>query len=341
MSKHLTERERYKLEYMRKIKVPVKQIAAELGKTEKTIYNELKRGTVKLLNSELIEYEVYCADVGQRVYEEHQKEKGPALKIGNDLNFCRRIEELIQNKYSPYAALKIAKREGYKTEISLSTLYKYIKQGLFLNITEKDLPMKARRKKNGEAEKRKVALNNQKGTSIEERPKEIRERKEYGHWEMDTVVSGSGKGKSCLLVLSERVLREEIIRKIPNKKASSVVNELNRIEKEIGIANFRKKFKTITCDNGVEFLNQEGIERGRRNKQKKRTKVFYCHPFSSWERGTNENINKMIRRFIPKGESIDKYSKEEIQYIENWINNYPRKILGGYSAIEYKKRVGL
>lgn len=341
MAKHFTERERYKLEYMRKIKVPVKQIAEELGKTEKTIYNELKRGTVKLLNSELIEYEIYCADVGQRVNRENQREKGPTLKIGNDIKFCRRIEELIKNKYSPYAALKIAKKEGYKTEIALSTLYKYIKQGLFLNITEKDLPMKAKRKKNGETNNRKIALNNIKGTSIEERPKEIRERKEYGHWEMDTVVSGAGKGKSCLLVLSERVLREEIIRKIPNKKASSVVNELNRIEKEIGITNFRKKFKTITCDNGVEFLNQEGIERGRRNKQKKRTTVYYCHPFSSWERGTNENINKMIRRFIPKGANIDQYSTEDIAQIEEWINNYPRKILNGLTATEYKKEIGL
>ena len=341
MAKHFTERERYKLEYMRKIKVPVKQIAAELGKTEKTIYNELKRGTVKLLNSDLIEYEVYCADVGQRVNQKNQSEKGPALKIGNDINFCRRIEELIKEKYSPYAALNIIKREGYKTNISLSTLYKYIKQGIFLNITDKDLPMGAKRKKNGEAEKRKVALNNQRGTSIEERPKEIRDRNSYGHWEMDTVVSGQGKGKSCLLVLSERLSREEIIRKIQNKKSISVVRELDLLEKQLGTKGFREKFKTITCDNGVEFLNQEGIEKGRRNKQKKRTKLYYCHPFSSWERGTNENINKMIRRFIPKGANIDTYSKEEIQYVENWINNYPRKILSGYSANQYKKKIGL
>ena len=326
---------------MRKIKVPVKQIAAELGKSEKTIYNELKRGTVKLLNSELIEYEVYCADVGQRVYQENQSEKGPMLKIGNDINFCRRIEELIKKKYSPYAALNIIKKEGYNTNISLSTLYNYIKQGIFLNITEKDLPMKAKRKKNEESEKRKVALNNQRGKSIEERPKEIKERKSYGHWEMDTVVGGQGKGTNCLLVLSERMTREEIVRKIKNKKSISVVKELDLLEKQLGTKGFREKFKTITCDNGVEFLNQEGIERGRRNKQKKRTTVYYCHPFSSWERGTNENINKMIRRFIPKGANIDNYSKEEIQYIENWINNYPRKILGGFSAIEYKKRVGL
>lgn len=326
---------------MRKIKVPVKQIAAELGKTEKTIYNELKRGTVKLLNSDLIEYEVYCADVGQRVNQKNQSEKGPALKIGNDINFCRRIEELIKEKYSPYAALNIIKREGYKTNISLSTLYKYIKQGIFLNITDKDLPMGAKRKKNGEAEKRKVALNNQRGTSIEERPKEIRDRNSYGHWEMDTVVSGQGKGKSCLLVLSERLSREEIIRKIQNKKSISVVRELDLLEKQLGTKGFREKFKTITCDNGVEFLNQEGIEKGRRNKQKKRTKLYYCHPFSSWERGTNENINKMIRRFIPKGANIDTYSKEEIQYVENWINNYPRKILSGYSANQYKKKIGL
>ena len=84
-------------------------------------------------------------------------------------------------------------------------------------------------------------------------------------------------------------------------------------------------FKTITVDNGVEFSDAEGLEKSRRNK-KKRTKVYYCHPYSSCERGSNENANRLIRRHIPKGVNFDKKSKTEIKEIETWINNYPRKI---------------
>ena len=111
-----------------------------------------------------------------------------------------------------------------------------------------------------------------------------------------------------------------------------MVKKLNQIEREIGSQNFQQIFKTITMDNGVEFLDFAGIEKGCRNKNKKRTKAYYCHPYSSWERGTNENSNKLIRRFIPKGTIIENYTDEEIIYIQNWINNYPRKIFNGKTA---------
>ena len=199
--------------------------------------------------------------------------------------------------------------------------------------------MKSTRKKNNT--RRKVALKNIRGTSIEERPEEIMQRNEYGHWEMDKVIGGYKKhGKECLLVLSERMTREEIIKKIPAKKIEYVVNALNSIEKSLGSRQFRQKFKTITCDNGMEFMDFKNMEKSIKTKMP-RTKVFYCHPFSSWERGSNENCNKLIRRFIPKGAIMEDYSKEDIKYIEEWINSYPRQILGGISAMEYKKRLGI
>ncbi|MDE7283262.1 MAG: IS30 family transposase, partial [Lachnospiraceae bacterium] len=94
----------------------------------------------------------------------------------------------------------------------------------------------------------------------------------------------------------------------------------------------------ITCDNGVEFLDYENFERSFCTK-KKRTTVYYCHPYSSWERGTNENINRMIRRFFPKGIDFDTVTDKQVQVVEDWINNYPRKILGGLSSNEYMKRL--
>jgi IS30 family transposase len=131
-------------------------------------------------------------------------------------------------------------------------------------------------------------------------------------------------------------MRKELIFKLPSKSQASVVNALNKLERKMG-AGFSRIFKTITCDNGCENLDFEGIEKSV-IKEGSRTKVYYAHPYSAWERGTNENINKMIRRFIPKGADISKYTKKEIEHIEHWINNYPRKILNGLSANMFEER---
>ena len=134
--------------------------------------------------------------------------------------------------------------------------------------------------------------------------------------------------------------REEIILKMKNKKASSTVHALNMLERKYGSKAFREKFKSITCDNGVEFLDSKGIEKSRYTKGS-RTTVYYCHPYSSWERGTNENINRMIRRFFPKGIDFDDVSKKQVEMVGTWINSYPRKILGGLSSNAYKESLRL
>jgi len=87
-------------------------------------------------------------------------------------------------------------------------------------------------------------------------------------------------------------------------------------------------------DNGSEFLNSKALERSVKRPGIKRFKLYYAHPYSSWERGSNENANKLIRRFIPKGTDIGKYRHKDIQRIENWMNNYPRKIHGYKTANE-------
>jgi len=163
-----------------------------------------------------------------------------------------------------------------------------LNNNLFLNISNKDLLVKKNGKKRN-YHKIRTAFNNTKETSISERPKAIDTREETGHWEMDTVVGKQGT-KTVLLVLSERTTRKELIIKIPSKSQASVVKALDKIERKSG-KSFREKFKTITCDNGCENFDFEGIERSILN-QEKRTKVYYAHPYSSWERGTNENIKK-------------------------------------------------
>lgn len=177
--------------------------------------------------------------------------------------------------------------------------------------------------------------------SIEERPKEILDRNEYGHWEMDTVVGGKGKSKDCLLVMTERMTRREYIKKIPDKSTKSVSNALNDYEHFMGYKKFTETFKTITCDNGCEFSGTVGIEKSCLKDNENRTTLYYCHPYSSYERGSNENANKLIRRFIPKGSDIGAYTDEQISYIQNWVNNYPRKILNYLSSELYCDKLSI
>lgn len=340
MKHYITEAERYQIEILLKKKCGIGEIAECLGHEYHTIYHEVKKGTVKQLDTHLAEHWVYKADYAQMVTRNNMSNRGGNLKIGSDHKLAAYIEDMIKNKkYSPAALLAHAKNEGmqFDTDICEKTIYNYIDMGLFLNISCSDLPYKKKQRKKKEADS-KVSLNNRSGRSIEKRAPEILERKTYGHWEMDTVVGGQGKGKSCLLVLSERMTREEIIIKMKDRTAVSVVRALNMIEKRIGSRKFKEKFKTITVDNGVEFLNSEGIEKSRFSKDN-RTTIFYCHPYSSWERGTNENINRMIRRFFPKGINFDEVTKKQVQFVEDWINNYPRKILGGISSSRFRENM--
>ena len=330
--KHLTFEERIKLEALYKLGLAPACIAQQLGgRSERTIRREIAKGTVELMNSDLTTRIEYSADVGQKEHEKRGTAKGPALKIGKDHKLVAYLEKAIgKDGQSPYAAIQNISNKGlhFKTSICYKTVYNYLDNNLFLHISNKDLPVKKDAKKRN-YQKIRQAYNNTKGTSISERPKEIDMRYEVGHWEMDTVVGKQGT-KTVLLVLSERVTRKELIFKIPSKSQVAVVKELDRLERKMG-KSFSKTFKTITCDNGCENLDFEGIERSVRNRRK-RTKVYYAHPYSAWERGTNENTNKVIRRFIPKGVDISTFTDKQIKNIQHWINNYPRRILGGFSA---------
>lgn len=343
MGNYITERQRYDIELLLREKYTKPRIAKVLGIKYNTLYKEIERGTVEQMDSQLRVYKVYKADYAQMMYERSTSNRGRNLKIGSDHQLASYIETMIrEQKYSPEALLLHAENEGihFSTTLCPKTIYNYLDMGLFLNVSNDDLPYKKSRKKKEKEEKSTVSLNNRKGRSIEERPASILDREEYGHWEMDTVVSAQNTGKSCLLVLSERMGREEIMLKIRNKKSSTVVRALNRLEKQYGSKAFREKFKTITCDNGVEFLDAKGIEKSIYIKQL-RTTVYYCHPYSSYERGTNENINRMIRRFFPKGTNFDDITSKQVAMVEAWINNYPRKILGGLSSNMYREQLGL
>lgn len=237
----------------------------------------------------------------------------------------------MEDGYSPAAVLGEIRVKGmkFKTSICKSTLYSYIRKGVFLTLEMRDLPRHGKNKR-GYTRTHKKGARASAGTSIEHRPEEVNARTTVGHWEMDSVL-GKKKTKPALLVLSERLSRKELIIKVQDHTAASVVRALDRLERKMGSPAFRATFKSITVDNGSEFADVDGMERScRRNGP--RTKVYYCHPYSSWERGTNENTNGLIRRWFPKGTDFSKVSVQEIQKVEDWLNAYPREILGFLSA---------
>lgn len=331
--KHLTYEERLKIEILYKTGMKPEKIGQMLGgRSRRTIEREIKRGLVTQLNTHLIEYKIYSADIGQTKHDKLATNKGKALKIGRDFELVEYLEEKIgKERLSPYAALMQMKIENkqFKTSLCVKTIYNYLDMDLFLNISNKDLWIKKKGRKRRYRHIRQ-SHHNLKARSISERPPDIDKREKIGHWEMDTVV-GKPKTKTTLLVLSERKTRYEIVYKMKEKTQKEVIKALNRLERKMGAKQFRKTFKSITCDNGSEFLAMEGIEQSVIS-NRKRTITYYAHPYSAWERGTNENINKMIRRFIPKGKDIGEYSEKEIKRIEHYINNYPRKILAGAPA---------
>ena len=192
-----------------------------------------------------------------------------------------------------------------------------------------NLPVKKNEKKKYDKVRRTRA---QKGDSIEKRPEVVNTRETFGHWEMDTVVGLRGKSKKSLLVLTERKTRKEIIMELKRHTAAEVVKSLNKLERKWGKM-FYKVFKTITVDNGSEFADSEGMEKAARRKGS-RVKLYYCHPYSSCERGSNENQNRMIRRHVPKGTDFDTVSGDTVKQIEIWINNYPRRLFNYGTAEE-------
>lgn len=276
--KHFTWADRLQLEaYIKAGKKP-REIAEFLHKDVSSIYIELKRGRYEHLNSDYTTDIRYSPDIAEKKYREHLAAKGAELKIGKDFELAKYIEKkIVVDKYSPAAVLGEMQAQGisFHTTICVKTLYNYIDKGVFLKLSNKDLPVKPHKTKRHY--RRVKAKRKSAGISIEYRPETILDRKEFGHWEMDCV-EGVKRSKKTLLVLSERKTRNEIVIPIKSKSPSCVVSALNKLEKNYKRL-FSKVFKTITVDNGVEFSDVVGIETSIFGGQ--RTSVYYCHPYSS------------------------------------------------------------
>lgn len=327
---HLTWSDRLYIEKLYNKRNTPQEIADVVGCCRTTIYNELRRGRYIHTNTDLTEEVRYSPEMAQAKYDENKKNKGRGLKIGHDIELANYIEKKIaEEKYSPQAALYAIKNEGkcFSVEIkSVNTIYSYIEKGIFLNLSVEHL----HRKKKQTKRKIRRAKRPSSGVSIEKRPEIVSRREQFGHWEMDCVKGKRTNGRT-LLVLTERKTRYEIVQVLKACSADEVRKAMNRIEKEFK-SSFYTIFNTITVDNGSEFTNTDAIEKAL-YRVGKRTSMYYCHPYCSCERGSNENQNRLIRYHYPKSSDFDKtVKKKEVRKLQEWINKYPRRMFEGGTA---------
>ena len=325
--KHLTLEEREIIERLLKSGKTKAEIARTLCRDLSTIKREIRRGSAPQIKKnpymskkvdcpEFLERKEYFADVGHRVYKERRNNCGAKKKIVT----CRELVEFAEGKilgeetWSPDAAIGYAVvNKMFESIFTTRTFYNWIDEGL-VRVKNVDLHLKVRRRPSRKHVERKKVL----GKSIDVRPQEAAERIEFGHWEGDGIV---GKGqKGHLITLVERTARVGFLFNVGSRESGKIVRILDDLESRYE-KHFRFIFKTITFDNGPEFASSDEMERGGR------TSVYYAHPYRASERGTNENWNGLVRRFIPKGSSFEHLTEGDIARINHYINTMPRKSL--------------
>lgn len=251
---------------------------------------------------------------------------GPDLKISNRFDYLAALESWMLSGSSPEDAIHQVGND-YGITISKTTCYRYIEMKLFSTLRFKHLPQG--HPKTGKSGHSHSNVSHPGHRSIERRAKEVQTRESVGHWEIDSVIGKASGQSESLLVISERKTRAEIILKAECKTSAETVRQLRRLRRYFG-SDWKLIFHTLTSDNGSEFADQTAIDG-------LGVTMFYCHPQSPHERGTNEVNNKLIRRKFPKGQSLSRVTQTQATQVQHWVNNYSRPMFGGSSAADMLK----
>ena len=304
---HLSIIERSKLEILHQQGKSARAIAKELGRHHATISRELHRNAVQ---------EPYHAERSQESYAQRRKASIPVGKWTPEL--AKVIEEKLQATWSPEQIVERLRQEG-QAIVCFKTIYRWLYTGLLVKGLLTVLRHKGKRQKPAET-RGKFAV----GKPISQRPKEVRSRETFGHWELDTVVSGRGKSKGCVATFVERKTRLYTAIRMPDRTALSM-------EIAYGVAASQypaAAFQTATADRGKEFACYASLEATHD------VQIYFADPYSSWQRGSNENANGLLREFFPKGTDFAQITDEALEKALHLINHRPRKCLGWKTAHE-------
>jgi len=300
--KQLTLEQRYEIKAFMQVGFKFSEIANHLDVHRSTIYREISR------NRGLRGYRPHQA--GQKAIERQRKASKP---IRFTIKLQERVTSLLKNDFSPeQVSGHLSKRDNI--QISHETIYQFIWSEkasggrLYKHLR---CSSKKKRKRYGGRDRRGQIPDR---VSIEERPKMVDAKERIGDWEVDTIIGKNHQG--VLVTAVERKTKFTCIRKVSKKSAQEVSKALVKM-----LLPFKEQIHTITVDNGKEFAQHQKIANALD------THIYFAHPYCSWERGLNENTNGLIRQYFPKKISFKNIHKNKTVFVENRLNNRPRKSL--------------
>jgi len=313
MMKHLTLEQRYTIQTLRKTGHSMSMIAQIIGVHKSTVSREIRRNCDGRNKK-------YQYELAQKKCLKRRRDKNHVVKL-DDTQKGLIKEHLEVSKWQPEQISNGLRSRGVDM-VSTTTIYRYIhkdkKQGgaLYKNL-RRQKPYKYTRRMYGSS----GAGHIKNRTDIDQRPEIVETRNRIGDWEIDTMV-GAGH-KSFLLTITERKSGTTIIRKLSSKNAKDLSEACIKALKP-----FEPSLYTITADNGKEFADHQTIS------SELNLKFYFAKPYHSWQRGTNENTNGLIRQFFPKKTDLSMVSEQEIANVEWLLNTRPRKRLKWKTPLE-------
>mgnify|MGYP006089425455 CR=1 FL=1 len=302
---HITQSQRYTISCMLKKGYKQSEIAEAIDKDKSVVFREIQRNSNAKSKR-------YCSELADRKYRERQKDKIKSIRFTPQIK--ESVNELIKLDYSPEQVVGILKKEG-KDIVSTETLYQYIwkdkknKGQLYLHLRNQG---KRYRKRGASKDSRGIIKNR---ISIDKRPDLVENRERFGDLEVDLII---GKGHNqAILTINDRASGVLKMTKVKSKEADVVSLAMNSL-----LENWKPYLHTITSDNGKEFACHQEVA------QAIEIDYYFARPYHSWERGSNENLNGLIRQYFTKGSDFRNITEKRVAEVEEKLNNRPRKRFG-------------
>ena len=348
--KHLTPEDRISIEILHTAGFNNAFIGAFVGKDRSSIKREIDKNAIEIwdINStkspykekKQINIKYYSSEKAQKNAEENKLKNRKKCKLDRYPNLRWAVVALLKEKnidYSPDVIANLSKEGKIKeaeTSVGTNAIYRAVKARKY-GLTINDLPHGRgyyKKQDNNPHTQTKEISERKKGISIEVMPEEIKNKETDTHFEGDSVIGVKKGTHQTLITLVNTASQFLLIRRSENKTGQATVDTLDRLEEDI--PQLSEIMESLLLDNGIEFSKIEEMMKSVKNKEKKRFQVYFTHPYASYERGCNENKNRMIRRYFKKGKLVEDLSDEDILNIARKINNMPRKALGYKTPLE-------
>lgn len=348
--KHLTLEDRISIEILHTAGFNNAFIGVFVGKNRSSIKREIDKNVIEIWDinttkspykeKKQINIKYYSSEKAQKNAEENKIKNRKKCKLDRYPNLRWSVVALLKEKnidYSPDVIANLS-REGKikeaETSVGTNAIYKAVKARKY-RLTINDLPHGRgyfKKQDNNPHTQTKEISERKKEISIEVMPEEIKNKETDTHFEGDSVV-GVAKGRhNTLITLVNTASQFLLIRRSENKTGQATVDVLDKLEEEI--PQLSEIMESLLLDNGIEFSKIEEMMMSSKDNNKKRFQVYFTHPYASYERGCNENKNRMIRRYFKKGKLVENLSDEDILNIARKINNMPRKALRYKTPLE-------